>query len=450
MNHGSFMKRRRSGAVGLLVLVLAFVAQGVFAPDADAHQQDQSYLYLDVGERLFARVQMSFTDIEDVLGLPLMSERRQANDYIAESEQLLIDYALEHTQLSDADGVWELTPTGVRRVGRHVEVAFDVDHAVDFTTFTARFDPFLQEIEDRDALLIVASDLRRGIVDNEQSHLVRFTASTPVQDVDLGDPIRWKNFTSGVELGIDHIRTGPDHILFIVALVLPAVLVYRDGWRPAPRFVSSLWRTTKLMTMFTLAHSVTFSLAGLGIVPQPSGKLVESVIALSIVATALHNIQPVFREREWLIAFVFGLFHGFGFASLVGELEVDRTTELLSLLGRNVGIEIGQLYVVALAFPALFLLRRFHLYRHFLVICSLLLAAVGLLWTYERLTESERDIARRIESWVEYPRVLWFVLALTVVAALGRWGAERFRPTLLVSDESSSPAPSPSPSPVLT
>ena len=129
--------------------------------------------------------------------------------------------------------------------------------------------------------------------------------------------------------------------------------------------------------MFTVAHTITFSLAGLDILPLPPSRFVESVIAGSIAAAALHNLRPIAVNKEWLIAFLFGLFHGMGFASLVENLDVARSTQLVSLAGRNLGIELGQTAVVLLVFPALFMLRRTRYYRWFFFAASVFLTIVS-------------------------------------------------------------------------
>jgi hypothetical protein len=161
--------------------------------------------------------------------------------------------------------------------------------------------------------------------------------------------------------------------------------------------------------------------AGLDLLPLPSSKLVESVIALSIAATALHNIRPVFRNREWLIAFGFGLFHGMGFAGLVGGLDVSQSTKLVSLLGRNVGIELGQAVVVLLLFPGLFLLRRTSWYRSFFTVSSIGLAVIAVGWMIERLFEKDLRISSAVDPIVQFPRsILWAVLFTAAAGAVNR------------------------------
>jgi len=172
--------------------------------------------------------------------------------------------------------------------------------------------------------------------------------------------------------------------------------------------------------MFTIAHSITFTLAGLDLIPLPPSKLVETLIALSIGAAALHNLRPVLGHREWALAFGFGLFHGMGFAGLVQELDIGRGTQLVSLLGRNVGIEIGQLVIIAIAFPGLYLLRQTRLYRPILVLSSLTLAALSFVWVVERVFEVDAGINDIILKVVKWPRSFWLAVIFTGVAAATR------------------------------
>jgi hypothetical protein len=113
--------------------------------------------------------------------------------------------------------------------------------------------------------------------------------------------------------GVWHIWIGFDHILFLVSLLLPSVFVLGDRWVPAARFRDAFWDVFKVAASFTIAHSVTLSLATLSVIELPS-RLVESAIALSVVLAALNNVWPLVHRRRWLVAFGFGLIHGFGFA----------------------------------------------------------------------------------------------------------------------------------------
>ncbi|MCB0992221.1 MAG: HupE/UreJ family protein, partial [Acidimicrobiales bacterium] len=161
-----------------------------------------------------------------------------------------------------------------------------------------------------------------------------------------------------------------------------------------------------------------FTLAGLDILPLPPSRFVESLIALSIAVAALHNLHPIAANREWLIAFAFGLFHGMGFAGLVSGLDVSRSTQLVSLLGRNVGIEFGQAVIILLVFPGLFLLRRTSYYRPFFLAGSIVLATVSSIWTIERVFATDFGINDYVDAAIEWPRVLVLIAAFTAVAAI--------------------------------
>ena len=191
--------------------------------------------------------------------------------------------------------------------------------------------------------------------------------------------------------GIKHIAIGFDHILFLVALLLPAVLVRtkddRTGvtrWMPVADMHTAFITVLKIVTAFTIAHSTTLSLAALDVVRLPS-RLVESLIAVSVLATALDNLWPFLPRKRWLVAFSFGLIHGFGFASVLADLNLPNSSLLLSLLGFNIGVEVGQLALVAILIPLAYFTRTTRAYpRVALQAGSVAIAAVSLGWLLER------------------------------------------------------------------
>ena len=195
----------------------------------------------------------------------------------------------------------------------------------------------------------------------------------------------WNTFVTYVGQGIWHIGIGIDHILFLVALLLPAVLGCAAGrWVPAGTVSDAFWDVLKIVTAFTLAHSITLTLATLGWVALPS-RPVESAIAASVLLAAANNVWPLVGGRRWLVAFVFGLVHGFGFAGALAELGLPQGALALSLLGFNVGVELGQLVIVVIFLPLAFALRATRFYRQAVLIGgSALIAAVALWWFVER------------------------------------------------------------------
>jgi hypothetical protein len=140
----------------------------------------------------------------------------------------------------------------------------------------------------------------------------------------------------------------------------------------------------KIVTVFTLAHSITLWLAVMEYVTLP-GRLVEATIALSIVVTALNNLYPVLPLSGWAIAFVFGLVHGFGFANVLVDLGLSEGTLAVALFGFNVGVELGQMAIVLVFFPLAFMLRSTLFYRRL----SLQVGSIAGLWMYERVFNAE-------------------------------------------------------------
>jgi hypothetical protein len=193
-------------------------------------------------------------------------------------------------------------------------------------------------------------------------------------------------FAQFVREGVWHIWIGFDHILFLVALLLPAVFViYGTRWEPTHAFKPALMNVLKVVTAFTVAHSITLSLAVLDFVHLPS-RLVESTIAASVVVAAANNLKPFFRDRGWVVAFAFGLIHGFGFAGVLAELELPAGSLAAGLVGFNLGVEIGQLAIVAAFLPVAFLLRATPVYRRGAVqFGSVVICLVAGLWCVERI-----------------------------------------------------------------
>ena len=185
--------------------------------------------------------------------------------------------------------------------------------------------------------------------------------------------------------GMWHIWIGIDHILFLLALILPTVLVRRDSsWDPVERPAPAIRNLLVIVTLFTIAHSITLFLAAFNIV-EIGARLVESVIALSIVLVALNNIFQWITRGSLFTIFFLGLFHGLGFASVMGNLPF-RMVDLVGMVVMfNIGVELGQIVVVLALFPILYWLRTNRQYVPVVLKGgSWLLVAVGGYWFAQR------------------------------------------------------------------
>jgi len=186
--------------------------------------------------------------------------------------------------------------------------------------------------------------------------------------------------------GVHHIWIGIDHVLFLVVLLLPAVLRRQGGqWQPATAWRPALWSVLGVVTAFTVAHSITLALAVFDVVDPPS-RWVESLIALSVLLAALNNLRPVLVETRWRLTFLFGLVHGFGFAGALRDLGLARSELMAPLVLFNLGVEAGQLAIVAVLVPLAWTTRRWRGYpRWVLGAGSAAVASIAVVWLVERL-----------------------------------------------------------------
>lgn len=421
------MTRPRSAApklaVALALIPLLLIA--LAAPLA-AHDGTSTVVFIDVypDGTVEGQVEHPIALLNDVFDFDLDPDSATVAD-IEATQSVMRAFNDESFSISVDGDEWPITFTDTEVIETENRLYAGYNFVVDreFSEAPRRFDVTYTGIFDErpghSGFVTIRTDPVTGTFLNEadfQPDLM--TTDDPTTSVDLDDPDELKALWGTGELGMDHIFIGTDHILFVLVLLLPAVMLFSKGgeWTPVPTFTDGLWRVLKIATMFTIAHSITLTLGGLEIVELPS-RLVETVIALSIIAAAAHNLWPVMANKEHLIAFAFGLFHGFGFAGLLSDLGVGRGQRLISLFGFNAGVEVGQAFIILLLFPSLFLLRRTQLYPWILRIGSIVLAAIAAVWAIERLFQTDLGIDGLVEKFTRAPRVFTLVIGTTIVAA---------------------------------
>ena len=195
-----------------------------------------------------------------------------------------------------------------------------------------------------------------------------FSASSPQQTF-AGQKSLWEHIYEFAVLGVEHIFLGYDHVMFLLALIVV-------GGR--------LLSLVKVVTAFTVAHSITLCLAALEVVRLPS-QWIEAGIALSIVYVAVENFWLKRTDYRWMITFAFGLVHGFGFANVLRELGLPTRGLIASLFAFNAGVEIGQVAIVALVFPFVAWLSRRPYQRPVVLVVSAVIGLFGLGWFVERV-----------------------------------------------------------------
>lgn len=241
-------------------------------------------------------------------------------------------------------------------------------------------------------LMFEQDNLHRGLlrVDVPDAQTSAILSPDQPEVLVLQGPVSgWQVLRRYVVEGVWHIWIGIDHILFLLSLlVLTPLVVSRrrvTDWAAEERLRPVLMNVLAVVTAFTVAHSITLALSVLQWV-EPPAKIIESVIALSVVLAALNNLLGWFAFTRWRLAFAFGLIHGFGFANVLLDLGLPAHELALALGGFNIGVELGQLAIVLAFMPVAWLLRRTAFYRWVVVGGgSLLIAVVGAVWIVQRL-----------------------------------------------------------------
>jgi HupE / UreJ protein len=366
-----------------LLCLLAGLLGLAAPPLAQAHKPSDSYLALQVdGAAITGQWDIALRDLEFAIGLDADGDGRITWGEVRARHTDIAAYAGARLGVA-ADGAACTIEFGEQLVDDHTDGAYTVL-------------PLRVQCPGAPATLTLAYRLFADI-DPQHRGLLRLQAQGQTRTAVLGPQAaqqrfelqqvsRFEQFIDYVREGVWHIWIGFDHILFLLSLLLPAVLVWhKPRWEPAQRFRTALWDVTKIVTAFTVAHSITLSLATLGVVALPS-RWVEASIAASVVLAALNNVFTVLHGRRWMVAFGFGLIHGFGFASVLADLELPPDSLLLALVGFNLGVEAGQLAIVAGFLPLAYALRHTTFYRRGVFVGgSVVIACVAAVWLAERL-----------------------------------------------------------------
>ena len=360
---------------------LVACALALFAFAAHAHKPSDSYLTLNAdGERVAGRWDIAVRDLDYALGVDSNNDEQVTWGEVRAQRAAIDAYALARLQLARADSACPLTVTG-QQIDRHSDGAYVVLNLTGRCAGTGALSlkyALFFDLDPQHKGLARVSDggiARDVVLDPANSHFVYRGTGTRAG----------ATFMHYLRLGLWHIATGFDHLLFLLALLLPTVLRRVDGKLvPVPTLRPSVVSTVKIVSAFTLAHSITLTLTALDIVALPS-RWVEAAIAASVIFAALNNIVPMVTRRLWLLAFGFGLIHGAGFAGILLDLGLPAEARALALLAFNLGVEAGQLVAVAVFFALAYPLRRTRFYRWVAFAeGSVVIAGVASFWLIER------------------------------------------------------------------
>ena len=372
-----------------LLAMLAWLMLALLAPTAAwAHKPSDSYLTVRAAQgtsTLSIRWDIALRDLDYVLQLDRDGNGDLSWGEVRQREADIIKLAVSRLTFTAAGTACALANASPMMLDKHSDGTYAV------LSLSAQCVSLDMPLKAAYSMLFDVDPSHRGLVQwvapgVDTAQALVFGTESAEQVLALQPGGIWQTLKQYIKDGVWHIWIGYDHILFLLALLLPAVLLRKNGqWEPAPTLRGAFIEVVKVVTAFTVAHSITLTLASLQIITLPS-RLVESVIAASVILAALNNLRGTIEGRRWVMAFVFGLVHGFGFASVLADLGLPQNALILALVGFNVGVEIGQLTIVAVFLPLAFWLRGTRFYRVGVLIGgSLLVALLASWWLAQRL-----------------------------------------------------------------
>lgn len=339
---------------------------------------------------------------ELVLAFPA-SARVTAENLLSDSRGVVEAYFKNHIRILSKSGVaqgYNITSLTVATstnefVGSYQELLLVVEvpasEGFDPREFLLEYDAVIHQVPNHFAFAKITQDFNNGVFDEGGAvsvGTIRYdfaSGRVPPLKVTTTDGALLNGFYSMVVLGMHHILVGLDHILFLLTLLIVAPLAVKDEmWTLFQGFRYTVSRFLKVSVAFTVGHSTALIFGTFDLLPA-NQRLIEALIAPSILVTAVHALRPLFSRREAIVALGFGVIHGLAFSEVLKTLQLGPLQKAVSIFGFNLGIEIMQMVVMALTFPAL-LLSRNKIYHPVRIIFASLTAAVACVWLIERVT----------------------------------------------------------------
>ncbi|KAI9463099.1 hypothetical protein F5148DRAFT_1286230 [Russula earlei] len=382
--------------------------------------------------QLTVKEQYVLMQLQTPLEIIELASKQQVNLQSSSSVDSLQQYYIRHLSVADSlHSQWTITvgkifirETKDPLIGNYRQIVADIylrpNNTQSLRNFTLYCDVVIHQIPNQSILFSVAQDWQNGVIQHNARQIGIIALDMPTGkifplQIQLAEGSWLKGFTSMLHLGMQHIKEGTDHLLFLIVLLLPAMLLtWQKKWGGFGGTKYSLTRLLKIVTAFTIGHSITLLTGALGWLKLPA-QPVEILIAFSILVSAIHAIYPIFPGKETYVAAGFGLIHGMAFASVLAGLNLGAGTLALSILGFNLGIELMQLCIIALIIPWLILLSKTPYYSWFRVTGALLAAMAALAWIAERSSGKANLITVFLERITQHSG--WFIIALAVVSS---------------------------------
>ncbi len=413
-----------------LFVLLALLIFGIGLPQQSyAHQQPTTIVLLDVNsDKVAMELQIPLSELELAFG---HNVTENTDTLVERLSPQLTEYLKTHIHPVTGNQSWTVEVAGMQigkaeqtQSGAYQEITAHLflipPTGVGTRQFTLNYDVIMHQVVTHRALVSLRNDWETGNIGASPTEAGVIMVDTQTArilplEINLEKGGWWTGFKGMVSLGMQHIKEGTDHLLFLLALLLPAtLLVNGKKWGGFGGTEYSIKRLLKIVTAFTVGHSITLLVGALGLLKLPQ-QPVEVLIAVSILISAIHAIRPIFPGREMYVAAGFGLVHGLAFATVLANLNLGAGEMALSILGFNLGIEMMQLFVIALIVPWLILLSLTEFYKYVRITGALIAAFAAVVWIAERVSGTPNGIGNAIQNISQYAHL--GILALALIAA---------------------------------
>lgn len=357
---------------------------------------------------------------------PDLTRNKERKTFSSDRNAWLDAYLLDHLSISNADGYqWK-----IRINGRHIshnEITYDLwlqpPSGSSLRDFTLNYNLVMHELKTHKLFVKVSSDWYGGMelgkgksVDLGILMVNPLSGALDPLEVHLGNEASaWNGFKLFVGIGMEQIKSGTDHILFLVVLMLSTALTARNGRWTSSGGTSIVIRVFKIATAFTIGYSLALILGAMNwfILPQ---RFVEVAIAFTIILTAVHAIRPVFPKKEVHVAVAFGLVHGLGFSGAIADLNLEGERLFYSTLGFSFGVEVMLLFIILCIVPWLVLLSKSPIHSVIRVGAGMFAIVASVAWIVTRIADRPNVISEYAETILSDGK--WLIAALVFLAIL--------------------------------
>lgn len=379
-----------------------------------SHPMDHSLIELDIStDQVNAEIRVPMGDFQEASQILV---RGKSLEEIQSHQDQYLDYVFKHVDIYEhSDQLWAKSVIGPIKLDSTHNKIPDLMFRISFRpngptpkVFTVRSDLVVHQVITHKVFLGLRSDWEAGILSDQKQILTAFNNDRKEFQIQRQQGSWWTGFWGTLNLGLKHIYEGFDHVLFLVMLVMSLSFV--------PPYRRAFKKLLFLVSAFTLGHTISLFWAGVFLLPI-STQVIECLVALTILVTAIHVIRPMIDGKEWFVSLVFGLIHGLAFSEVVSEFHLSKKFLILSILGFNIGVEIMQIILIGLIVPWLFwatkLPNGFRIKNFF----AGLVVVLSVIWFFERAMNLE--VLKLEDNLPINP--FWMFYTMLVVCSVGVW-----------------------------